>query len=351
MIILGATSLAPAQAQDLVYVAVEPCRLADTRKGGGVMFNGVPRNFEVSGANLSAQGGDPFGCVHPKDGTGTEPLAASVYIVSVPTASSRGGWFTAFPSDQIPPASNSVATLNYAKGQVAGNTTIATLCQPGSCPINGQLGLVSFNSQQHVVIDVQGYFYPQAGAAKGYVIVDFNDQIVGGAIGGGEDGVGPLIMSPQGYVATVALNNGKMANPAQIFFAGANCTGAAYNYLSHNSEEIDIGGGQSTYVWSSSMIGGVSNVWNGWNAGDQVEYWYIPKTPNLLINIPVQSLKLSVEDYIETAPGVWEEVETVECYATPAMTLHTAIEAFPNIPAVTGFPNTAFQAPLRYDYR
>ena len=92
MIILGATALAPVQAQDdLVYVAVEPCRLADTRKSGGVMANGVPRNFAVSGANLSAQGGDPFGCVHPKDGTGVEPLAASVYIVAVPTVSSRGG--------------------------------------------------------------------------------------------------------------------------------------------------------------------------------------------------------------------------------------------------------------------
>jgi len=158
MVILGTSALVPVKAQDdLVYVAVEPCRLADTRKGGGVMANGVSRNFLVSGANLSVQGGGS--CIHPK--AGAEPLAASVYIVAVPTGSSGSGWLTAFPSDQIPPTSNSVATVNYAKGQVVGNTTIATLCQPGSCPIDGQLGLVSFNSAQHVVIDVQGYFYSQ----------------------------------------------------------------------------------------------------------------------------------------------------------------------------------------------
>lgn len=162
IIILGLNAYTPVQAQDLVYVAVEPCRLADTRKTS-VMDDGVSRNFLVSGSTLSVQGGDPTGCIHPKDGTGIEPLAASVYIVAVPTVSSRGGWLTAFPSDQIPPTSNSVATLNYTKDQVIGNTTIATLCQPGSCPIDGQLGLVSFSSEQNVVIDVQGYFYPLSG--------------------------------------------------------------------------------------------------------------------------------------------------------------------------------------------
>jgi hypothetical protein len=168
MMIFGAPALTPVQAQsDLVYVAVNPCRLADTRKSS-IMLDGVPRNFQVSGENLSFQGGGS--CIHPKAGTGVEPLAASVYIVAVPTVSTGAGWLTAYPSDQIPPTSNSVATLNYAKGQVIGNTTIATLCQPGSCPIDGQLGLVSFSSAQNVVIDVQGYFYPQTAADNTFIV-------------------------------------------------------------------------------------------------------------------------------------------------------------------------------------
>ena len=160
ILVLGSTVFVPVKAQDdLLYVAVEPCRLADTRKTS-VMADGVSRNFMVSGADLSVHGGDPTGCVHPKDGIGVAPLAASVYIVAVPTGSSGGGWLTAFPSDQSTPAKQSVATVNYTKGQVIGNTTIATLCQSGSCPTDGQLGLVSHNSEQQVVIDVQGYFYP-----------------------------------------------------------------------------------------------------------------------------------------------------------------------------------------------
>jgi CSLREA domain-containing protein len=145
---------------NLIYVAVEPCRLADTRKTD-IMQRGIARHFHVYGADLSGQGGGS--CIHPKQGTKIEPLAASVYLVAVPTGSSSGGWLTAFPSDQTPPSSNSVATVNYANGQVVGNTTIATLCQPDGCPTDGQLGLVSFNSEQNVVIDVQGYFYPHSG--------------------------------------------------------------------------------------------------------------------------------------------------------------------------------------------
>jgi len=176
---------------NLVYVAVEPCRLADTRKTM-VMLNATPRNFLVSGADLSAQGGNPGGCLHPRTGTGVEPLAASTYIVAIPTAVSVGGWLTAFPSDQPTPTSSSVATVNYAKGQVIGNASNVTLCKPGAnCPASGQLGLVSYNSQQQVVIDVQGYFYPAAGScsadmvAVGSLCVDRYEASLWDAASGG----------------------------------------------------------------------------------------------------------------------------------------------------------------------
>ena len=168
MVILGTSALAPVKAQDdLIYVAVEPCRIVNTRDTA-IMAKGVFRNFLVSGtaAELSVQGGGSTGdCIHPKAGTGVEPLAASAYIVAVPTGDTGGGWLTAFPAGTDTPTSSSVATVNYAKGQVVGNTTNVTLCQPDSCPTDGQLGLVSLNSAQHVVVDVQGYFYPQRQAS------------------------------------------------------------------------------------------------------------------------------------------------------------------------------------------
>jgi len=163
MIILGITVLAPVQAQDeLVYVAVEPCRIVDTREAGGVITESDFRNFLVSGTlgELAVQGGKTD-CLDPMQES--EPLAISAYVVAVPAAGSTAGVLTAFPSDQLPPPVGAGSTVNFAAGQVIGNTTNITLCNPaGTCP-DGEFAILARNTPQHVVIDVQGYFYPLSG--------------------------------------------------------------------------------------------------------------------------------------------------------------------------------------------
>ncbi|NQX90013.1 MAG: hypothetical protein HRT77_15250, partial [Halioglobus sp.] len=91
------------------------------------------------------------------------------------------------------------STVNFRKGQNIGNTTIVSLCRT-SCPIDGTLAIRSNFAEQHVAIDVQGYFYPQA--RSGYVWANqpstgsytpsefyaFNSS--GGAIGISRQGVG-----------------------------------------------------------------------------------------------------------------------------------------------------------------
>ena len=129
MTILLASNSITAQAQDdnLVYIAVEPCRLADTRDGRGTIPANIARQFLVSGTTgeLNVQGGNPVGCVDPRATSGLDPVAISAYIVAVPTASSVGGFLTAYPSLTTP---GEVATVNFAAGQVIGNTTTITLC-------------------------------------------------------------------------------------------------------------------------------------------------------------------------------------------------------------------------------
>jgi len=295
--LLAMTSI-PAQALDdnLVYVAVEPCRLADTRKTV-VMFNGVPRNFQVSGADLSAQGGDSSGCLHPRAGTGVEPLAASTYIVAIPTAVSVGGWLTAFPSDQPTPTSNSVATVNYTKGQVIGNTTNVTLCQPGSCPADGQLGLISYSSQQEVVIDVQGYFYPAAGScsddmvAVGSVCIDkYEASLVdasgaattpaacnadGSDCGADADGLNPAIfaqsvagvlpaVAPTWFQAAIACANvGKrLPTSAEWQMAAAGTDAANCNT---STDQLNNAGALAACVSTAGAWDMVGNLWE-WSA-------------------------------------------------------------------------------------
>ena len=61
--ILTTIVFSPAQAQlaeDLIYVAVEPCRIADTRKSAvGVIRANTFRNFRVAGSasQMAVQGG------------------------------------------------------------------------------------------------------------------------------------------------------------------------------------------------------------------------------------------------------------------------------------------------------
>ena len=204
--LLAATSI-PAQAQEnMIYVAVEPCRLADTREefgGSGVIPADTSRDFLVSGTAgaLDGQGGNADGCPNPREGS--EPLAISAYIVAIPTATSGPGLLTAFPAGQ-PPLTDDIATVNYAAGQVIGNTTNATLCENTASCTNGPLGIKTWRAEQDVVVDVQGYFYAATGTCP--------DDMVA---------VGSLCVDK--YEASLVDANGAATTSAACLADGSNC--------------------------------------------------------------------------------------------------------------------------------
>jgi hypothetical protein len=176
VIFFGSATSGPAFSQEeLIYVAVVPCRIVNTRVSSmGVIRANTSRNFRVFGSaeDLAIQGG-VSDCQNPKAEAGINPLAVSAYIVAVPADSStRDGILTAYPSDQPPPPAGTGATLNFAKGQIIGNTTIATLCNTNDndCPSGGSLAVLARDTDEHVVIDVQGYFFPTT-PIPGYQIV------------------------------------------------------------------------------------------------------------------------------------------------------------------------------------
>jgi len=157
--------------EELVYVAVEPCRVADTRQSAmGVIRADTSRNFHVSGSSgdLAAQGGE-VDCPNPRDGE--LPVAVSAYILAVPASSSSDkGVLSAYPSDEPPPPTGSGSTVNFDLGQTIGNTTNATVCSGGDCPSDGQLAVLARKTDEHVVIDIQGYFYRES--VPGYQVVE-----------------------------------------------------------------------------------------------------------------------------------------------------------------------------------
>jgi len=176
--LLTSTSIPAVAQENLVYVPVNPCRIVDTRPssgGEGAIAADTSRNFLVSGT-VSSQGGTSAGCPSPRPDT--EPLAVSAYVVAVPVSGSTAGALSAYPSDQTAPAAGEGATVNFAAGQVIGNTTNITLCEPDSCPTSGDTGefaVLARNTIQHVVVDVQGYFYPAAGTCP-------DDMVAAGSI-------------------------------------------------------------------------------------------------------------------------------------------------------------------------
>jgi hypothetical protein len=170
--VLAASDLSPAQAQDeLIYVAVEPCRIVNTRKSAaGVINANTFRNFLVAGSSeeLAVQGGTAD-CANPKGAE--QPVAISAYIIAVPADSSIGqGVLTAYPSDIPTPPVGTGSTVNFAKDQTIGNTTTVKVCADSDCPFDGELAVLARNTDEHVIVDVQGYFYSPT-LLPGYEIV------------------------------------------------------------------------------------------------------------------------------------------------------------------------------------
>ncbi len=121
------------------FVAIQPCRLADTRGNG---FTGpfgppalvalTPRVFPVAGY-----------CGIP-----STALAVSANLsVTQPVA---GGWVSIWPEGAAQP-SPLVAAITYALGQTISNAVVAPLGTNGGITLYSKVGT-------HVIIDVNGYY-------------------------------------------------------------------------------------------------------------------------------------------------------------------------------------------------
>jgi hypothetical protein len=124
----------------LPFVAITPCRIADTRGYGftgayGLPFmaGGVPRNFTITG-----QCGIPAG-------------AQAVSFNFTVTNTAGPGFLLVFPQGGAQP---NVSTLNYVASQTIANAAVVPLGSGGLTAIPGVSGF-------DLLIDVNGYYAPQ----------------------------------------------------------------------------------------------------------------------------------------------------------------------------------------------
>jgi hypothetical protein len=175
VVLAAATSSSIVAQEESVYIAVDPCRIVNTTKG---LAQPVPKNrhtnFRVSGTagELADQGGNQSGgCAAPQGREGEVPIAIAAYVIAVPAPGAKaGGVLTAYPSDKPSPPPGTGSTVNFDAGQTIGNTTIITLCQPENCPADGEFAILARNTAEHVIVDVQGYFYPPS-SLPGYQVL------------------------------------------------------------------------------------------------------------------------------------------------------------------------------------
>jgi hypothetical protein len=140
-------ALGPTTSHDLEFVPVDPCRLADTRQGGGIVGTNATRNFLVTGsAGFPAQGGTSGGCGVPEGA-----LAAELTIISADATAP--GFLRAYPFGGSP----SATFLAYQNGPNLLNTGTVALCE-GTCA--SDLSVKSFQASTQVIIDVNGYYMP-----------------------------------------------------------------------------------------------------------------------------------------------------------------------------------------------
>jgi hypothetical protein len=146
---------------DLVFFPLTPCRLVDTRLGGGILAGGTNRAFETQG-NLSAQGGSATGCGVP----GVDPAALAVTITAVNPQGA--GNLRAYPSAGAVP---NASVVNYAlpgQGLNLANTTIVPLTQD---PLQAnEFAIQADVSSTHVVVDVVGHYFRPTLCAAGQIL-------------------------------------------------------------------------------------------------------------------------------------------------------------------------------------
>ena len=190
--------------QPLPFVAIDPCRVVDTRGGapygGGPFAPGEIRTFDLDSA--------PAPC-------DTIPATARAFALNFTVVNTTGpGYFSAYPTGPQP--SPLTSTINFVAGDVLANGTVVPADD------QGRIDVFSGGAPSDLVVDISGYYAPQsvvnalngltgalAVSAGANVTVTPSGQTV-------EVSAGPLVSSLEGLtgVVDVAASNGATVSAA-----------------------------------------------------------------------------------------------------------------------------------------
>jgi hypothetical protein len=143
-----------AASTDLTFVPLPPCRIIDTRSGGGILAAGETRHFQVAGlTEFGPQGGTLGGCGVPPGGA--EPVAPAVMINLVAVDPTGKGNLAAWAFGQPEPLASSINFQRSINMNIA-NGLIVPIA--GTTGVQADLSIKANFSAAHIVADVTGYF-------------------------------------------------------------------------------------------------------------------------------------------------------------------------------------------------
>jgi hypothetical protein len=143
-------------ADDLAYTPVTPCRILDTRTGGGVLLAGQTRSWLAANpaGTFATQGGASTNC--------GIPIKPAAVLANVTVFDTTGGpaFLVAWPFNQARPLAS---TLNWTTvAQQLANAFILPLCTGVGCTSDFS---TFASAQTGMLIDVMGYFAAPVGTA------------------------------------------------------------------------------------------------------------------------------------------------------------------------------------------
>jgi len=147
----GLAAAAPAAAVDTAveskYTPITPCRIVDTRRGGGGRLkNGTTRAYKTTGTTgFAPQGGHSGGCGIPTSATAVETTVTAV------NASGKG-WLKLYPGTATIPTAT---FMNYTNAFNANGSAALTI---SAAATTGDFRVTNFAKTTDIVIDIQGYY-------------------------------------------------------------------------------------------------------------------------------------------------------------------------------------------------
>lgn len=230
---------------DLVFVPIDPCRIVDTRVGGGVIPAGSTRTFAYaqlngSGASCSVTSQIPSG------GPGDGVPAAEAVNVTVDETSLTG--FTPGAFLAIFPEGGSLGTsfMNFAPNQIIANAGVIPINQS-----NGQF-TVQVSAPANVIVDVFGLFLEPEPTALSCARVHSNFTATANSVTVGMGGTCPIGWTYTGQGCYSSPTDPFVFTQTTSVYATTPTTGyqggVGQSYCSaKNTTAVDINMGQDTF--------------------------------------------------------------------------------------------------------